>query len=70
MKTLKIYNILAIIIRGILVIWILSLLKNLNETEILLEQCSDRYYEEIGKKKNPNNIKLGFFSFLIFRFFF
>ena len=49
MKTLKIYNILATIIIGILVIWIFSLLKNLNETEILLEQCSDSYYKEIGK---------------------
>lgn len=49
MKTLKIYNIIAIIIIVSLAIWILSLLKNLQETEVLLEQCSDRYYKEIAK---------------------
>lgn len=49
MKTLKIYNIISTIIIAFLVIWIISLLKNLEETEVLLEQCSDRYYKEIGK---------------------
>ena len=33
-------------------IWIYSLKKELKETEQVLEQCSDRYYELIGKK-NP-----------------
>ena len=49
MKTLKIYNIIATIIIALITIWMISLLKNLNETETLLEQCSDRYYKEIGK---------------------
>ena len=49
MKTLKIYNILATIIIGILALSIISLIKNLEETEVLLEQCSDRYYKEIEK---------------------
>lgn len=49
MKTLKIYNIIATIIIALLAISIISLLKNLEETEVLLEQCSDRYYKVIGK---------------------
>lgn len=42
MKTLKIYSILATIIIGILAISIISIVNNLEETEILLEQYSER----------------------------
>lgn len=49
MKTLKIYNILAVLIIIGLSIWIYQLLKDLKETEEVLQQCSDRYYQEIKK---------------------
>ncbi|MDP2453820.1 MULTISPECIES: hypothetical protein [unclassified Kaistella] len=51
MKTLKIYNIIATIIILLLVIWVKKLQKDLQETEVLLDQCSDRYYQEINKDK-------------------
>jgi len=49
MKTLKIYNIIASVLIVILAIWITQLRKELYETETLLQQCSHRYYQEIGK---------------------
>ncbi|MBP0613956.1 hypothetical protein J8J42_13000 [Chryseobacterium sp. cx-311] len=49
MKTLKIYNIIAVILLFILGFWILELRKELQETNVLLEQCSGRYYQEINK---------------------
>ena len=49
MKTIKIYNVIATIIVVILSIWIYTLHKDLKETEEVLQQCSSRYYEEIGK---------------------
>lgn len=49
MKTLKIYNIIATIIIILLVFWIVELRNELTETREVLEQCSDRYYEAIGK---------------------
>ena len=49
MKTLKIYSILATLAIIGLSIWIYELKKELRETEKVLEQCSDRYYKEIGK---------------------
>lgn len=48
MKTLKIYNIIATIMIAALVIWVVSLLKDLKETEELLDQCSQRYYQKIN----------------------
>ena len=51
MKTLKIYNIIATIIILLLVIWVKKLQKDLQETEVLLDQCSDRYYQKINKDK-------------------
>ena len=52
MKTLKTYNIIATIIILLLVIWVKKLQKDLQETEVLLDQCSDRYYQEINKDKS------------------
>ncbi|MGX9986846.1 hypothetical protein [Soonwooa purpurea] len=50
MKTLKIYNIVAGIIIIALSIWINALRKELKETKEVLDQCSDRYYQEIQKQ--------------------
>ena len=49
MKTLKIYNIIATLIIIGLSMWVVYLLKELNETKEVLQQCTDRYYKEIGK---------------------
>lgn len=49
MKTLKIYNIIAAVIILLLCLWVLNLRKELKETEVLLEQCADKYYQEISK---------------------
>lgn len=49
MKTQKIFNVLATVIIIGLSIWIYVLLKELKETNEVLQQCSDRYYKEIGK---------------------
>jgi len=49
MKTLKIYSIVATLIIIGLSIWIYTQKKELRETEEVLEQCSDRYYEVIAK---------------------
>lgn len=49
MKTIKIYAIIATIIIIGLFVWIYSLKKELRETEEVLEECSDRYYDLIGK---------------------
>ena len=49
MKTLKTYNIIAPVIIVLFAIWVVDLRKDLQETEMLLEQCADRYYQEINK---------------------
>jgi len=49
MKTQKIYNIISILAIIGLSIWIYSVKKELKETDEVLQQCSDRYYKEIGK---------------------
>lgn len=51
MKTQKAYNILSTLAIIGLSIWIYSLKKELRETEEVLEQCSERYYHEIGKQE-------------------
>ncbi|WP_133440941.1 hypothetical protein [Chryseobacterium salivictor] len=45
----KIYNIIATIIILLLVILVAELRNELTQTKEVLEQCADRYYEEIGK---------------------
>jgi len=49
MKALKIYSLVATIIIIGLSFWIFSLKQELKETEEVLQQCSDRYYEKVGK---------------------
>lgn len=49
MKTLKIYSILATLVIVGLSVWVYSTKKELKETEELLDQYSDRYYQEINK---------------------
>ncbi|MBF8457235.1 hypothetical protein IV494_08570 [Kaistella sp. G5-32] len=49
MKTLKIYNIIATVIILLLVIWINTLQNDLIETEEIMQQCTERYYQKIGK---------------------
>lgn len=49
MKALKIYSLIATIAIIGLSIWIYLLKKELKETEDVLQQCSERYYEKIGK---------------------
>lgn len=51
MKTQKIYSIVATLAIVGLSIWIYSLKKELQETEEILEMCSDRYYKEISKQE-------------------
>lgn len=60
MKTLKIYNIIASIFLLLLAIWIMQLRKDLQETEAVLKQCSDRYYQEINKEKPDSPTKYDF----------
>lgn len=45
----KIYNYLSVIIILALLAWIFTLYVEINETNEVLEQCSDRYYEVIDK---------------------
>ncbi len=49
MKTLKIYNIIAVLIIILLCAWVVQLQNDIKETEKVLQQCSDRYYQEIAK---------------------
>ncbi|SDO87697.1 hypothetical protein SAMN04489756_12425 [Cloacibacterium normanense] len=49
MNTLKIYSFVSSVIVIGLSIWIYFLLKDLKETNEVLEQCSERYYMEINK---------------------
>ena len=49
MKTLKIYSLIATIVIIGLSIWIYLLKKDLKETEDVLQQCTERYYENIDK---------------------
>lgn len=49
MKTQKIYSVITTLIIIGFGIWIYSLKKELKETEEVLQQCSERYYESIGK---------------------
>lgn len=49
MKTLKIYSIITTLSIIVLFIWMYSLKKDLKETEGVLQQCTKRYYEKIGK---------------------
>lgn len=60
MKILKIYNIIASILLLLLAIWIIQLRNELEETEAVLEQCSDRYYQEINKEKPDSPTKYDF----------
>lgn len=48
MKTLKIYNIIACVIIGLLSWYCLYLFKKLNETNEVLQQCENAYYKETG----------------------
>lgn len=48
MKTLKIYNIISTLIIIALTFYCIHLLKDLKDTNEVLEQCSNRYYKEIG----------------------
>jgi len=49
MNTLKIYSFVSSVIVIGLFIWIYFLLKDLKETNEVLEQCSERYFMEINK---------------------
>ncbi|WP_185681208.1 hypothetical protein [Chryseobacterium sp. 18068] len=49
MKTQKIYSVITTLIIIVFSIWIYSLKKELKETEEVLQQFSDRYYEAVGK---------------------
>lgn len=49
MNKLKIYSIISSLIVIGLSIWIYFLLKDLKETNEVLEQCSERYYMEVNK---------------------
>jgi hypothetical protein len=49
MKTLKIYSVIATLILIGLSVSLYLTKKDLKETEEVLEQCSARYYKEIGK---------------------
>ncbi|WP_313101633.1 hypothetical protein [Epilithonimonas sp.] len=49
MKALKIYSIVATLVIVGLSIWVYATKKELKETEEVLDQCSDRYYQEINK---------------------
>lgn len=55
MITLKIYNVFSSVLLLFLAIWITQRLKDLLETEVLLEQCSDRYYQELVKINHPTS---------------
>lgn len=57
MKILKVYNIIASVLLLIFTLWIIQLRKDLHETEAVLEQCSDRYYQEINKEKPDSPTK-------------
>jgi hypothetical protein len=48
MKAIKIYSIVATLVIVGLSVWVYST-KELKETEEVLDQCSDRYYQEINK---------------------
>lgn len=47
MKAQKIYNYFSFIIILELLVWIYNLYIEINETNEVLQQCSDRYYKEI-----------------------
>lgn len=49
MNKLKIYSIVSSFIIIGLSIWVYTLIKELKETNEVLEQCSERYYMEINK---------------------
>ncbi|MHA7607879.1 hypothetical protein ACV0BM_003350 [Elizabethkingia meningoseptica] len=49
MKALKIYSIVATLVIVGLSVWVYSIRKELKETEEVLDQCSDRYFQEINK---------------------
>lgn len=51
MKTLKIYSVIASIIIVSLSIYCYILFNELNDTNEVLNQCSERYYKEIGVSK-------------------
>jgi len=63
MKTLKIYCFLTTIIVIVLSSLVFFLIKELKETNEVLDQCSERYYEEIGVlKKIKFNLGKEFFG--------
>ncbi|WP_336690452.1 MULTISPECIES: hypothetical protein [unclassified Chryseobacterium] len=49
MKAIKIYSIVATLVIVGLSVWVYSTKKELKETEEVLDQCSDWYYQEINK---------------------
>lgn len=49
MNKLKIYSIFSSFIIIGLSIWVYTLIKELKETNEVLEQCSERYYKEVVK---------------------
>jgi len=49
MNKLKIYSFVSTVIIIGLSIWIYILIKDLKETNEVLEQCSERYYKEVVK---------------------
>lgn len=49
MNKLKIYSIVSSFIIIVLSIWVYTLIKELKETNEVLEQCSERYYKEVIK---------------------
>ena len=57
MKILQIYNIIAVIIILILVIWVKQLRNDLQETQDILDQCTERYDKEVNKQKSYHDSK-------------
>jgi uncharacterized protein YoxC len=49
MKALKIYSFITTITIVVLSIYLYQTKKEYKETEEVLQQCSDRYYQEISK---------------------
>lgn len=57
MKILQIYNIIAVIIILILVIWVKQLRNDLQETQDILDQFTEQYYKEVNKQKSYHDSK-------------
>ncbi len=50
LSTLEIYNLIAIVLILILSFLCYNLYKDLKDTEEVLQQCENRYYETINKQ--------------------